>query len=321
MARPEARRMTTEIITSRAIRVSGTSTHHLEAGARNGTFVRLRPGAYVTAAEWNAAAPTVRHRLAIDALVLTAVRPPVFSHASAALLHGIPVLGGWPEQPHLIDSELGTASRRSPREAVVHRPRYRPDLCTVDGLVATTPVATAISLAASRELFAGVAAIDHVLASGADRDEFERTVREWQPFHGARRALAALDIATGLAETPLESVSLVGMLLGGLPRPVQQAPVVARGCRYRLDFLWPDLGVAGEADGRIKYLTGADLFDEKRREDDIRSLDLRFVRWGWDEAWASTPMLERLHQAGVGPAPRLARYSARFSRRNAHPAE
>jgi hypothetical protein len=313
--------MATEIITSRALRNSGTSTHHLEAGARSGAFVRLRPGAYVTAAEWNQAAPIERHRLAIDALVLTAVRSPVFSHASAALLHGIPVLGGWPERPHLIDSELGSASRRSPREAVVHRPRYLPDVCSIDGLIATTPAATAIALAASRGLFAGVAAIDHVLAHGADRSDFERTIREWQPFHGARRALAALDLATGLSETPLESVSLVGILLGGLPRPVQQATVVARGCRYRLDFLWPDLGVAGEADGRIKYLSGADLLDEKRREDDIRSLDLRFVRWGWDEAWAGNPMLERLRQAGVRPAPRVARYSSRTPRSNADPAE
>lgn len=231
----------------------------------------------------------------------------MFARESAALLHGIPVLGGWPEKPHLIDSELGSASRRSPREAVVHRPRYRPDVCSIDGLLATTPVATAISLAASRDLFAGVAAIDYVLAQDAERDEIERTIREWQPFHGARRARRALDLATGLAETPLESVSLVGMLQGGLPRPVQQAEVVARGCRYRLDFWWPDLGVAGEADGRIKYLTGVDLFDEKRREDDIRSLDLRFVRWGWEEAWACAPMLERLHQAGVRPAPRVAR--------------
>jgi hypothetical protein len=313
--------MTAEIITSRALRVSGTSTHHLEAGARDGTFVRLRPGAYVTAAEWSVATPIERHRLAIDALVLTAVRPPVFSHASAAMLHGIPVLGGWPERPHLIDSELGPASRRSPREAIVHRPRHRADVCSIEGLMATTPVATAIALAASRDIFAGVAAIDHVLAHGADRNDFERTIREWQPFHGARRAMAALDLATGLAETPLESVSMVGILLSGLPRPEQQVTVVARGSRYRLDFLWPALGVAGEADGRIKYLTGDDLIDEKQREDDIRSLDLRFVRWGWDEAWAGTPLLERLGQAGIRPAPRVARYSSRIPRSKVDPAE
>jgi hypothetical protein len=313
--------MTIEIITSRVLRAAGESTQHLEVGARNGRFVRLRPGAYVTATEWSSAGPIERHRLAIEALVLTAARPPVFSHASAALLHGIPVVGGWPELPHLVDSELGPASRRSPRAAVVHRPRYRPAVCSVDGLAATTQVATAIALAASRGLIAGVAAIDHVLREGADRREFENAIREWRPFHGAGTALAALDLATGLAETPLESVSLTGMRLAGLPLPVQQAEVVARGCRYRLDFWWPEFGVAGEADGRIKYLSGTDLFEEKQREDDIRSLNVRFVRWGWDEAWARTPMLVLLAEAGVRPTPRSARYSAAIRRSNMYPAE
>jgi hypothetical protein len=302
--------MAVEIITSRALRGAGESTHHLEEGARTGRFVRLRPGAYVTAAEWYDAEPIARHRLAIEALLLTAGRPPVFSHASAALLHGIPVVGGWPDQPHLLDSELGTASRRSPRAAVVHRPRHRPEVCMIDGVAATTPVATALALAATRTLVAGVAAIDDVLARGADRAEFERTIAEWRPFHGARRAVAALDIATGRAETPLESVSLAGIRSVGLPEPEQQVVIVARGHSYRLDFFWRDLGVVGEADGRIKYLTGDDLLAEKRREDDIRSLELRFVRWGWDEALAQRPMLERLAEAGVRPAPRNARHSA-----------
>lgn len=157
-------------------------------------------------------------------------------------------------------------------------------MCEIDGVLSTTAVATAVSLAASRSLVAGVAAIDHVLATGSARAEFERTIDGWLPFHGARRAQLALGHATGPAESPLESLSLVGIRLGGLPEPMQQVDVVARGVRYRLDFLWPDCEVAGEADGRIKYLPGADLLAEKRREDDIRSVGLRVARWDWDEA-------------------------------------
>jgi hypothetical protein len=313
--------MSTKIITSRMLREAGDSTRHLEAGARTGRFVRLRPGAYVTAREWNQAEPIERHRFVIDALLATSDRVPVFSHASAALLHGIPVLGGWPEVPHVVESELGPASRRSPRGAVVHRPRHRPDVAPVGRALATTPVATAIALAASRPLLAGVAAIDHVLAAGSSREEFEQTMRQWHPFHGARKARAALDHATGLAETPLESISLVGMRLGEVPEPVQQVDVVARGRRYRVDFLWPDLGVVGEADGRIKYLTGADLMAEKRREDDIRSLGLSLVRWDWDDAWTREPMLARLADAGVHVAPRFSRYSTGFSRSRVQMAE
>ena len=302
--------MSIEIITSRRLRESGMSTSHLEQGARTGRFLRIRPGAYVVVAEWQNATPEERHRAAVDALVATASRAPVFSHESAALLQGIPVLGGWAEVPHLVDSELTPASRRSPRAAVVHRPRHLPDIVEASGVTVTSPVATALALAASRSLAAGVAAIDHVLASGVSRDDFERTIAQWRPFHGSRRALTALGHATGLAETPLESVSLVGIRMGGLPEPVQQVDVVVRGRRYRLDFVWPDLEVAGEADGRLKYRTADELWEEKRREDDIRSLGLSFARWDWGDAWAVTPMLDRLAAAGVRPAPRNSRCSA-----------
>lgn len=257
----------------------------------------------------------------MDALIQTATRAPVFAHESAALLHGLPVLGGWPTVPHLLESELDAPSRRSPRDSIVHRPRHRPDVCTVDGLLATTSAATALALAASRPLAAGVAAIDHVLAAGSSRAELERTFADWLPFHGSRRARLALDHATGLAESPLESISLLVMRRGGLPEPAQQVEITARGRRYRVDFMWPELRVVGEADGRIKYLTGADLLEEKRREDDIRSLGHAVARWGWDEARSEAPLLARLADVGVSPAPRSARHSAGIKRSKTRTAE
>jgi len=302
--------MAVPIITSRGLRTAGESTRGLERGARSDLFVRLRPGAYAVAAEWNAATPRERHRAVMDALVATATREPVFSHESAALLHAVPVIGDWPAWPHLLDSELGPASRRSPRGAIVHRPRHLPPVTRVAGIAATTPLATAIALASSRPLRAGVVALDHVLFAGIPRSDVEAMITEWGPFHGARRARRALAQATGRAETPLETISLIGMREHGIPEPEQQVELDARGCRYRVDFFWRDRGVIGEADGRIKYLTGDDLLAEKDREDDLRSLGLGFARWGWDDAWACTPMLARLADAGIHAAPPVARYSA-----------
>jgi hypothetical protein len=49
----------------------------------------------------------------------------------------------------------------------------------------------------------------------------------------------------------------------------------------------------GESDGRMKYLDPAYrngrtaeqvVYDEKRREDELRRQCRAFVRWGWDEA-------------------------------------
>ncbi len=39
----------------------------------------------------------------------------------------------------------------------------------------------------------------------------------------------------------------------GLPKPVVQPRLKANGRRFRADFGWPEFGVLGEFDGRMKY--------------------------------------------------------------------
>jgi hypothetical protein len=304
--------MSIEVILSRALRARGEQTRSLESGVRRGRFVRIRPGAYAIADEWRAASPQERHRAAMDALVATAARVPVFSHESAAMLHGIPIVGEWPGWPHTVAPELG---HRPPTGVFVHRPRHPVLLGDVDGILATTPVCTAVNLAASRPLRTGVAALDCVLADGVAKEDIARVARSWKPFHGSRRVERALEIATGLAETPLESISLVPIALAGFDRPQQQVDVVARGRRYRLDFFWPGAGagVVGEADGRGKYETRDDLWEEKQREDALRASGFGFARWGWDDALAGHPVVDRLLEAGLRVGPPFAKRAARTS--------
>lgn len=301
------------IITARSLREQGASTRGLEVGARTGRFVRLRPGVYSVGTEWDAASPEIRHRALIEAHAVTAVREPVFSHESAALLHGIPLVGRPPSTPHTVDPEPTSTTRRSRDGVHVHRPRHPLEPCRVGELLATGVIDTALALASSRSLAAGVAAVDHVLALGIEKVVLTDVVVLRRPFHGAARALRAIDIATGLAESPLESVSLVPIALAGLPRPEQQVEVLARGRRYRLDFLWRDAGVAGEADGKRKYATPEDLWQEKIRQDALRSIDLSVARWDWAQALAGEPMLDRLREAGLPFAPRSAARSSRFT--------
>jgi hypothetical protein len=304
------RAMALEIIVARELRARGDQTRSLEHGARNGLFVRIRPGVYAVSTEWHSADPVECHRAVMDALVATSARVHVFSHESAALVHGIPVVGRWPALPHVIAADSG---HRPPANVIAHRPRHPWLIGVVGDVMATTPACTAINLAASRSLAAGVAALDHVIALGTSKDDLAAMIAEWRPFHGVRKAVRALEIATGLAETPLESISLVPIALAGFERPEQQVVVVARGRSYRLDFLWRRHGVVGEADGRIKYLSPSDLWDEKQREDAIRSLDLGFARWGWDEALAGPPVVARLHEAGLRVGPPLANRASRIA--------
>ncbi|GAA5119234.1 hypothetical protein [Pseudonocardia adelaidensis] len=90
-----------------------------------------------------------------------------------------------------------------------------------------------------------------------------------------------------------------------MPVPVLQWKVQGNGRVYEIDFGWPELHTVGEFDGLIKYgrlvEPGQDPADvvvaEKLREDEIRDLGLRVVRWTWSEIDDFDPVTERLKRA------------------------
>ncbi|MGB3911500.1 MAG: hypothetical protein WBL06_13595 [Pseudolysinimonas sp.] len=306
---------TPSLILSARLRAAGESTQYIERGARVGEFVRVRPGAYLTAAEWQSLSPRDRHLVAMRAVSETSRRRLLFCAESAAALHGIPVLGAWPERPHIVDQ----VGRR--RAALVGVATHRLDLPDEDvvqigDVLATSPLRTAFEIAATRGFLAGVVALDYVLGAAfkAPRGEAEMWLERARPFRGARRADAALGVATGLAETPLESLSLGQCHLLGFPQPRQQVEFTVDGRVFRTDFYFEEADVIGEADGRSKYapdgfdgsLPEARLWAEKDREDILRSVVRGFARWGWDHALGGHEPARRLHRAGVYPTRRFA---------------
>lgn len=296
------------LILSRRLRSEGESTRHLERGARLDDFVRIRPGAYLTAGEWSTLDPRGRHLVAMLAVAATSRRRLVFSGESAAALHGIPLLGGWSARPHIVD-EVGR--RRAALVGVVtHRLDLRDDeIVGVEGLLATSPLRTAFDIAAARGLLAGVVALDHVLGRsfGVERSRAAEWLDGARGRRGYRRMTASFSVATGLAESPLESLSLGQCHLLGLPAPRQQVEFTVDGRTYRADFHFEDADVIGEADGRSKYGPDAAgppsgeqrLWQEKEREDALRSIVRGFARWSWDHALHGEGLRVRLERAGV----------------------
>jgi len=77
----------------------------------------------------------------------------------------------------------------------------------------------------------------------------------------------------------------------------------------RTDFCWEAQRTLGEFDGKAKY--GAlvkpgqrpedVVYREKRREDALRDLDLKVVRWTWDELDGFVAPAERLRRAFARP--------------------
>jgi hypothetical protein len=105
----------------------------------------------------------------------------------------------------------------------------------------------------------------------------------WVGIGSAARALA---LADGRAESPLETRGRLALMDGGLPRPELQVELHGpRGRLARLDGWFQEAAVALEFDGKVKYTDPRDgrdpaevLWLEKRREDAVRELGVRFVR-------------------------------------------
>ena len=159
------------------------------------------------------------------------------------------------------------------------------DVTTVGGIpVVGAPLA---SLAAARTLSHRwqVALCDAALWDGtATSDDLTRLNEEWRSRGGKAQLDAAIARARRGAQTVLETFSRLALIDHGLPEPQLQVAFYDRGGLIGyVDMCWSDLRVIGEADGRVKYSSRDDLVREKVREDRLRALGFRVVRWMWDD--------------------------------------
>lgn len=142
------------------------------------------------------------------------------------------------------------------------------------GLLVTTPEATAVDLAAGRDLDEAVVAVDRLIASGTTGIEAVRQLAAAASGPGSARVRRACALADGLAESPQETRLRLVLHRSGLPLPVAQHRVLDGG-RFvaRVDFGWPAQQVALEYDGL--WHAEASQF----RRDRVRLNRLTAARW------------------------------------------
>ena len=262
------------VVTRAQARACGVSERQLRGADR--TLVRLRQGVFGRAGlvgPRHTAAEVAAARLVSD-VDLVAVG------ATAAQLHGLPVLGPSPGRLHLAERK-----QQRPRHHGTSR-TVRPDeVVQQHGVPATSPARTAVDLARARGFVAGVLAADAVLSQAVPVEELQEALRRCAGWPGARAAAAAVAFADGRAESPLESLGRLRCYEQGLPPPDLQVQLGdADGPIARVDHYWAAHRTVAEADGALKYGTVTDLFAEKRREDRLREAGHEVVRYTWDEA-------------------------------------
>lgn len=295
------------ITTTRGVRETTGSTGGLARAVRTGALERLRRGAYAETNDLAGLGDAARHRLLVRAARLAAFgSEPVFSHESAAALHGIPIIGAWPGAVAVTSAHGG---RRGPVERF-RRPLAEYEVVvTPDGTRCTSLARTAADLAARRTLLGGIAAMSHARFRGVSTTELEETLAALGLVTGIGRARLALARSTAGSESVLETLVMVRCQDYGFQPPEQQHEHIGSDGRiYRVDFAWDGGRILLEADGRAKYadpsLRGERtaeevLWAQKRREDALQAGCERFLRVTWVDAWHGRELARRLDTAGV----------------------
>lgn len=270
---------------------------------------RLRRSAYVPAAEWERLRAEDRHRLRVEAAVGAGGQERVFSHESAAVLLGLPVIGRFP--PDVQTVQLHRSGGRSSGLVVRHGVKEMPPLVQVEGVQVTAPARTSVDLARTRSFASGLAAADYVLHNElCTREQLSAELERLRGCPGRRPALVVVERVDGATESVGESLTRARMYELGLPIPELQVPFSdADGLIGRVDFFWPELGVIAEFDGKLKYRADGlspesaaeTVWREKVREDRLRALGYTVVRLIWSDALEAWRLERALATAGVVP--------------------
>jgi hypothetical protein len=275
------------VFTCSQARAVGHTESQIQQLRRDRVLVSVRRGVYAWAEAYAGFASLDRHRCQISAVALTMSSRTVFSHESAAVLHGMAALDPDLSVVH-VTRDMTSGARRE--AGVDHHVAELPSehvTWTRSGLEVTSPARTAVDIArATERLECAVAAFDSALRIGVTRPELSQVMHRCRSWPGARFVATALALADGRAANPGESWSRVVLTRQGVPpQDLQVAVYDDAGLIGYADFGWP--GVLGEFDGRFKYGIGAEddpsvaantLWTEKRREDRLR-VGHEVVRW------------------------------------------
>ncbi|WP_141566425.1 hypothetical protein [Pseudonocardia sp. N23] len=296
-------------LTSRsALLASGVSDDELARWCAGGELVRIARGAYLPAASAAGIGPDARHALEVRAAFERMRAPVAASHVSAAVLHGLPVWGIAVDRVHLTRMSPG-AVRRSARLHLHGTGLGEDEVELVEAGHVTSVARTVVDIARTEPFEQAVAVADAALRAGLVAPT-SLTYARGRARHrgGATAAGRVVAFADGRCESTGESRSRVALRRHGLPAPELQWEVRGGGRLIgRVDFGWPALRTVGEFDGRTKYTrdsqddAAAVVWAEKRREDALRAVGLRVVRWTWADLVDFEPVAARLRSAFAGP--------------------
>jgi hypothetical protein len=268
------------LATRKQLRQLGLTDEAIDVRIEAGIFQIIHPGVF------HHAATPFTERTRLRAAILAAGEGAVASHRSAAMLHGF-------EGVRRFRPEILIPGTRLPRlEGVtIHRTRLLPasDITVVQGIPATAKGRTMLGLGAvlPYEIFESVvhtALVTNRVQVGELIACVERVGRRGRDGTANLRALLEGELPDERLQSILERDLLRLIVRGGVLRPVLQHPVVLEdGTVLFLDFAWPDLMLAVEADGHRWHATPKKLEADAARSRALQRLGWAHHRYGWND--------------------------------------
>lgn len=267
---PRARAFTTA-----EARRAGWTDDAIRHAVRTGRWVRVHRGVFARPIDVPLDKFDTRRRQIGERAIAAArvCNRATISHASAAILHGLPTVGAIRRPCLTVPAGTATSSL-----AVVHlhRATLAPaDVIEMDGSQVTAVARTVVDVAREAGVAPGLAAADSAVRHGlTDHARLADALNACAGWPGRSRAARVVELCDGAAESALESISRLRMHEHGLPLPQVQVDIGDEwgGFLARVDFYWPEFGVIGEADGLVKYEERQDVIAEKRRQELVERL-------------------------------------------------
>ena len=268
------------------------SRNKLSAAARAGDLLRVRRGAYCVPGDLHVDGPSSAPRekrlraLARAAALHVQLRAEhVFSHSTAALLHGCLVWTA-PKNTHLY--QRYRASGHASDDVARHSWTLTPEEVDVAaGLPVTSLARTVVDCARTMHPLEALVIADSALALGVERAVLLE-ILDAQPGHrGKQRARLVIELAEAGAQSAWETWVRYELLRAGLPRPTTQMPVQTDVGTFHTDLGYEQWALGIEFDGRVKYRPDGvrrghdpaqEYLNEKDRADAIRRSGIALER-------------------------------------------
>ncbi|MDI2034653.1 type IV toxin-antitoxin system AbiEi family antitoxin domain-containing protein [Paenarthrobacter nitroguajacolicus] len=267
---------------------AGLNDRKIAAFVRSGELVRPRRGCYIRSSTWAAQKRSVRSLQLIAAHTLgtltTSARGFVYSHTSAARLHGLYLL----EVDDRVHITTPTTASRSCHgmDVVPHTRTLEPgDIRTVRGMLCTSLERTVVDSCLILNDRQSLVLMDHALRFGADRAQMQLMCDHLKGRNGVVALRRALANADARSESPGETLTRELLQRLRIDMPDLQVRVSTVEGDHRLDLAWRNKKLALEFDGKVKYFdyapTSEVLYKERQRENALIELGWTFIRIKW----------------------------------------